>query len=131
MAADDIDAPAMEDAARLFPGDSVAADLVAQAWFVREEGDSSLRDEVREWSQRAIDNESDRPYLWRRYAERLMTFGEYDEAREALDEALALEPWHLQSWELMRYLAIIVDDDELLVVAEGKLCALSVALEAC
>mgnify|MGYP003133336377 CR=1 FL=1 len=130
-AADDIDAAAMEDAAVLFPRDAVVADLVAQAWFVKEEDDESLRPHVREWSRRAIDNEPDRPYLWRRQAERLMTFGEYDDARDALDAALELEPWHLQSWELMRFLALIVDDEELLGVAESKLCALEVQLDAC
>jgi hypothetical protein len=130
-ATDDADAAAVESAARWFPHDAVVADLVAQSWFIEEENDPTLRDEVLEWSARAVSNERDRPYFLSRYALRLLVFEEPERAREVLDRSLELEPWHLQSWQLMYSLAVRTEDDELLIVVEGKLCALGLQLEAC
>ena len=61
-----------------FPADPVISDLVAQAWFVEEEFDQTLRPNVLEWSNRTTDVEPDRAYWWARLAGRQLAFGDLD-----------------------------------------------------
>jgi hypothetical protein len=117
----------IDAAAAWFPTDPVISDLVAQAWFVEEEFDQTLRPDVLEWSNRTTDVEPDRAYWWARLAGRQLAFGDLDAVRTALDEALERQPWHSLSWALMELYAIRADDPALQAEAHAKLCALGAA----
>lgn len=121
----------IENAAQFFPGDSVVADLVAQAWFIAEEDDPSLRPEVLKWSMRSVDREPDRPFYWARHAGRLLTFDDSAAARESLAEAIRLEPWHLQSWLLLRELGCRTGDQQLVGQSAVALSELGVERAEC
>lgn len=121
-------ATAVEDAAVWYPNDSVVADLVAQAWFLRGLDDPAIRPTVIEWSERAVSYEPDRPYLWSRYAGRLMAFEERDEARRAFERGIELQPWHIQSWIVANFWAETYGDDDLLALSTERLCELGVDL---
>ena len=82
----------IDDAAEWFPTDPVISDLVAQAWFVEEEFDQTLRPHVLEWSDRTVDVEPDRAYWWVRLAGRQLAFGDLDGVKASLDEALERQP---------------------------------------
>lgn len=130
-AVDRSDAGALERAAVLYPGDSVVADLVAQGLYAQVQFEPSLGPDVLTWSQRSIDNEPDRPYYWRRHAQRLFAFGQPEAARAALERAVELEPWHLQSWQGLAAIAQLTGDDELLTEATAKLCELGQPMAGC
>jgi hypothetical protein len=121
---DAMSARRIEAAARWLPTDPVVSDLVAQAWFVEEETDPSLRPDVVEWSQRTVDVEPDRAYWWARLAGRQLAMGNLDAVEPALDEALERQPWHTLSWTLMDLYARRTDDAELEALAVAKLCEL-------
>ena len=123
------DARRIDDAAGLFPADPVISDLVAQAWYVEEELDQTLRPNVLEWSNRTTDVESDRAYWWARLAGRNLAFGDLDAVKAALDEALERQPWHSLSWALMELYAFRVEDPVLQAQAHSKLCQLGAATE--
>lgn len=114
----------IESAARWFPRDAVVSDLVAQAWYIEEESDPTLRPKVFEWSERAVSAEPDRPYFWRQHGIRLFVLGRSDEAIEAFESALELQPWHLQSWRALYAVGELLDDVELRDRAHAKLCRL-------
>jgi O-Antigen ligase len=128
-AIDERDAGAVERAAWWYPHDSVVADLVAQAWFVRALDDPIARNTVIEWSDRAVSYESDRPYFWSRYAGRLYAFGMKDASRAAFERGLELEPWHTQSWIVARSWAERYSDDDLLTESTKRLCELDALRE--
>jgi hypothetical protein len=130
-AADPVDAAAVDRAASWFPGDSLVADLAAQAWFLEHVSGTPREQEVLTWSRRAISREPDRPYYWAQYAGRLIAFERYDEARTALDEALRRQPWHAQSWRLMYNLSERTNDEELRLEAGDRLCELGVEVPEC
>jgi hypothetical protein len=130
-AADPVDAAAVDAAARWFPGDSLVADLAAQAWFLEHVAGEPHEADVVAWSRRAVDREPDRPYLWASYAGRMIYFQRYEEARAALDEALELQPWHPQSWRLMYVLADRTDDEDLRMRAAQRLCELDEEIAEC
>jgi O-antigen ligase len=119
----------IDAAAAWFPADPVISDLVAQAWFVEEEFDQTLRPNVLEWSNRTVDVEPDRAYWWARLAGRNLAFGDLDAVKTALDEALERQPWHALSWALMELYAIRADDPELQAQAHSKLCDLGASTE--
>ncbi len=123
-ALDAMDAGRIDAAAGWFPTDPVISDLVAQAWFVEEEFDQTLRPNVLEWSNRTTDVEADRAYWWVRLAGRQLAFGDLDGAKASLDEALDRQPWHSLSWALMELYAIRADDAALEAEAHSKLCEL-------
>jgi hypothetical protein len=124
-ALDAMDASRIDAAAAWFPTDPVVSDLVAQAWFVEEEFDQSLRPQVLEWSHRTIEVEPDRAYWWARLAGRNFAFGDLEAVKAALDEALERQPWHSLSWAIMELYAGRVDDPALQAEAHAKLCALA------
>jgi hypothetical protein len=128
-ALDAMSARRIEDAAEWFPTDPVISDLVAQAWFVEEEFNQTLRPDVLEWSTRTTDVEPDRAYWWARLAGRQFTFGDLDGAKVSLDEALERQPWHSLSWALMELYAVRVDDPALQAEAHAKLCELGAATD--
>ncbi|MGH9132913.1 MAG: hypothetical protein ACRDZZ_03190, partial [Ilumatobacteraceae bacterium] len=97
---------------------------VAQAWYVEEEFDQTLRPNVLEWSNRTVDVEPDRAYWWARLAGRNLAFGDLDAVKAALDEALERQPWHSLSWTLMELYANRADDPALQAQAHSKLCEL-------
>ena len=123
-ALDAMDAGRIDAAAGWFPADPVISDLVAQAWFVEEEFDQTLRPNVLEWSNRTTDVEPDRAYWWARLAGRQLAFGDLDGAKASLDEALERQPWHSLSWALMELYAIRAGDPALEAQAHAKLCEL-------
>jgi hypothetical protein len=118
------DARRIDSAAAWFPADPVISDIVAQAWFVEEEFDQTLRPNVLEWSNRTTDVEPDRAYWWARLATRQLTFGDLDGAKVSLDEALERQPWHSLSWALMEFYATRADDPALQAEAHSRLCEL-------
>jgi O-antigen ligase len=118
------DARRIDAAAAWFPADPVISDIVAQAWFVEEEFDQTLRPNVLEWSNRTTDVEADRAYWWARLASRQLTFGDLDGAKASLDEALERQPWHSLSWALMEFYATRADDPALQAEAHSRLCQL-------
>ncbi len=128
-AVDQEDAAKIESAAAWFPRDSVVADLVAQAWFIEEELDPSLRPKVITWSNKAIEAEPDRPYFWSRKASRLMPFEDYDGVIVATDEALRLQPWQPTSLAIRFILAQRTDDAAAEAEFKSKLCALDLSSE--
>jgi hypothetical protein len=130
-ALDSEDPEQIDSAARMFADDSVVADLVGQAWFIAEEHDPSLRPKVLDWSRRAIAHEPDRPYLWSRLAARQVTFGDLDGAEESVNRALALQPWHMQAWQIRYLIAQRSHDALLLEQSSEALCALGLDLDAC
>jgi O-antigen ligase len=121
----------VEAAANMLRGDAVVADVVAQSWFVIEQFDPLVRPEVLSWARRAADLEPDRPYLWSRLAAYQLTFGDPVAARASLDRALELEPWHLQSWDIMRFLAVQEGDQQLVTLATDRLCQVAPKLDFC
>ena len=125
------DISGLENAARMFPHDAVVADVVAQAWFIEEESDRTLRPTVMKWSQRAVDYEPDRPYFLSRHAGRQLTFGDYLSARSTLDRSLELQEWNIDTWELMFVLAERTNDVELQMLAESRLCQLEPQSSTC
>jgi hypothetical protein len=120
----------VEDAAAWFPGDSVVADLVAQAWLQEDQGDLAAARAI-EWSRRAVDREPDRPYLWSRLALRQLLLADRAGATRSAEHALALQPWHLQSWQILYVLGRESDDQTLLDRSSAALCALGEDLEEC
>lgn len=126
-----IDAGGVVSAARWFPGDPLVADLAAQASLFEYLDGRGTQSDVVEWSTETVEREPDRPYFWNRHARRLMFFEEYDPALAALDQALELEPWHLQSWQTMFELAALTDDADLADLAATKLCELGQELDSC
>jgi hypothetical protein len=127
-------ADGIESAATLFPRDSVVADLAAQAWlleFVESGRDDSIRPKVLRWSERSVDWEPDRPYFLASHAGRLLAFGDYSGARAALDRALVLQPWHIQSWLGLHAIAVRTDDADLRRQSLLNLCELGVPLDDC
>jgi hypothetical protein len=131
QALDSGEAGRIESAAAWFPGDAVVADLAAQAWFRAEQDDSSLRPKVLEWSRRAVDREPDRPYFWTRLGLRQAAFGDRDGAIESIERALALQPWHVQSWEILYAIGKTSDDAALVDRASEVLCSLDQEIEEC
>jgi len=130
-AVDASDLRALERSAAAFPADPVVADLVAQAFLLEQVIDPRLDDKVLEWSQRAVDREPDRPYYWRQHASRLFALGRDDEALAAVETALRLQPWHLQSWQLLYAIGDGTENDELMRRAAPQLCELGVAKPEC
>jgi O-antigen ligase len=126
-ALDAMDARQIDAAAGWFPTDPVISDLVAQAWFVEEEFDQTLRPNVLEWSNRTTEVESDRAYWWARLAGRQFAFGDLDGVKASLDEALDRQPWHSMSWALMELYAVRADDPALQADAHARLCELGAA----
>lgn len=124
-------AATVESAASWFPNDAVVADVVAQSYFLESSTDTTARAEALEWSRRAIDAEPDRPYLRTAYAGRLAAYERYEEALAELDAALALEPWHLDSWVLTFVIADLTDDSALKEAAVVSLCELEQPLDDC
>jgi O-antigen ligase len=118
------EASRIDAAAAWFPPDPVISDIVAQAWFVEEEFDQTLRPNVLEWSNRTTDVEADRAYWWARLAGRQLAFGDLDGAKASLDEALDRQPWNSLSWALMELYASRADDPALEAQAHAKLCEL-------
>jgi hypothetical protein len=121
----------IEDAAAWYPDDAVVADIVAQAWFFGRPNDPEFGPRVIDWSHRAVDAEPDRPYHWSRLALRQGFYGDYEEALKSIDRALELEPWHLQSWYVLRALGDRFGDEETVSRATSALCDLSESLPEC
>ena len=130
-AAEQVDPERMEEAAAWFPRDGVVADLVAQAWFIEEEFDQSLRPKVIEWSERAIGAEPDRPYFHAQFASRLLAFEDYAGARGQVEAGLELQPWHLRSLIGAYVLGERSDDTEMRELAVERLCVLEQELPEC
>jgi O-antigen ligase len=125
------DVVAIEDGARWFPDDAVVADVVAQSWFLRSLIVPGLQSRAIEWSQRAVDAEPDRPYLVSEYALRLLAYEQYADARQQIDRALELQPWHLRSWFLAYALADRTGDQALKEEAVEPLCRLGADIPEC
>jgi hypothetical protein len=121
----------VEAAARWFPRDAVVADAVAQAWFRAEERDVTLRSDVLEWSRNATRAEPDRPYLWSRLGLRQAAFGDFDDAQASIERALTLQPWHLQSWQVLYAIGTRLDDGELIRRSSQALCELGQQVPQC
>jgi O-antigen ligase len=121
----------IDSAARWFVRDGVVADLVAQAWYIEEQFDQSLRPNVIEWSERAIRADPDRPYFRAQYAGRLLAFGDWDGSRAQLENALELQPWHTRSWYLAYFLAERMEDAALRSSAVDALCRLDQPIPEC
>jgi hypothetical protein len=69
--------------------------------------------------------------LWSRLALRQATFGDYSGALQSVDQALDLQPWHLQSWQVMYVTARRAGDEERIATAVEGLCTLEQALPEC
>lgn len=130
-AIDDGSPKSIESAARLYPGDSVVADVVAQAWFAASAGDLQLRERAELWSRRSIEREPERPYLLAQHGQRLLAYGDWAGARDAAQRALRLEPWHLQSWIVMYGVGELSGDPASIEEAARMLCRLGVGLPEC
>ena len=128
-ALDTKDARKIDNAADWFPADPVISDLVAQAWFVEEEFDQTLRPKVLEWSERTVAVEPDRAYWWARLAGRQLAFGDLDGVKASIDEALERQPWHTLSWAIMELYAVRTGDTALEAQAHSKLCELDATTE--
>jgi len=118
------DSRPIASAAAAFPRDSVVADLVAQSWYLDVLLGEPAEDEFREWSERSISAEPDRPYYRSAYAFRLIELGDYDEARRQAEAAIDLQPWHVGAWLALRAIGERTEDTGLTASATGRLCAM-------
>ncbi|MBI4932305.1 MAG: O-antigen ligase family protein [Actinobacteria bacterium] len=125
----DGDAVAIENAARPFGNDAVVADLVAQGWANAYFYDGADRSHLVKWAAEPALREPDRPYWWSKLAGTRLAFQDYEGARDALDRAIALQPWSPSAWPLMLSLAKKTDDAELEALATEKVCELQ--LDSC
>jgi hypothetical protein len=125
-AMDRFDAAALASAANAFPPDAVVADLVAQGWFMDAADDPSSLDRAVAWSQRAVDAEPDRPYLWQQLAVRQFLTGDLEGSRASIDRALALQPWHPASLNLLYAHSRETGDRAAAALASTRLCELGV-----
>lgn len=119
-ATEQLDASGSEAAAALFPGDPVVAGLVAQIWGL-ESGDSADPRAI-DWQRQAVDRDRTRPYWWARLAERLLSANDNQAADRALDEALALQPYHFDSLRLKVVVAARSGDLTRLEAAIANAC---------
>jgi O-antigen ligase len=123
----DGDAVAIEDAARPFGNDAVVADLVAQGWANAYFFDGAERTNLVKWAAEPALREPDRPYWWSKLASTRLAFQDYEGAREALDSAIALQPWSPTAWPLMLELGKQTNDPELEALATEKVCELQLS----
>jgi O-antigen ligase len=117
------DAEAMGELADLIGGDPVLADAAAQLWTFSL-ATPGAEHEALVWSRAAIDAEPDSPRWHYLLAYRYFGLGDVEHTRAPLDDALALQPWHAQSWVLMQAYAVASGDRELEATATDALCRL-------
>ena len=121
----------VEQAAEWYPGDAVVADVVAQSWLIGGGEDPAATQHVIDWSVRATERESDRPYHWSRLGIRQAAAGDQDAAVASVEHAIELQPWHRQSWLALLLIGNRWQDDELIARASAALCELGEDLKAC
>ena len=117
----------IEDAARPFGNDAIVADFVAQGWANAYFYEGAERTNLVKWAAEPALREPDRPYWWSKLAGTRLAFQDYEGAREALDRAIALQPWSPTAWPLMLSLAEKTDDPDLEALATEKVCAMGLA----
>ena len=116
------DSQRLEASAAMFPNDSVVADLVAQSWYYDVLLGEPAEDEFRDWSERAIAAEPDRPYYRSVYAFRLLELGDLGEAQRSAEEAIELQPHHVGAWVALRQIGARTGDQALVDDALAHLC---------
>lgn len=123
----------VESAASAFPGDAVAADLVAQAWVKEwfrglDPGSdvdlARVEAEALRWARRAATREPTRPLWWTRLAALQLEFGEPLGAKVSLARAVELQQWNVNAWVLLAEVAAATGDEPLAELAAERLCTL-------
>jgi O-antigen ligase len=122
---DQLDGSASESVAAFYPGDPVAAGLVAQVWAYDTLDNASPQ--AIEWQERAVDRDPERPYWRVRLAERYLMAGRYDDAWTQLDRSLDLQPFHPESVRLRVAVAARMQDEARLGQAIAAACEIDPA----
>ena len=113
------------EAARWTPWDPVAANAVAAAYFNGAD-DAASRQTALGWMKRSRDRQPDWPFYHNAIAEIYLSLDDPEAARAELEAALELQPWNVQSLELMLEVARRTEDAERLADATAALCLMEV-----
>jgi uncharacterized protein HemY len=114
---------AIASAASWTPWDPVAANLAAAGYANFDGSEPALREAVH-WLERAHQRQPDWPFYLNKIAQLRLLLGDNEEARSALDEAQKLQPWNVQSLDLVYALAYRTNDQSLLDETRDRLCTL-------
>ena len=116
-------AVAAEAAARWRLPDPVVSDTIADMYSNAALDDAQYLDDAIAASERTIEIDP-RGRYWAKLARRQLSFKRYDDAKLALDQALAIEPWNPTAWQVQLAYAIIVHDEALEEQSRAVVCDL-------
>jgi hypothetical protein len=114
---------AVAAAAEWVPWDPVAANTVASA-YVNFDGRQPALEEALKWMERARERRPDFPFYSNKIAQLNLMLGDTEAARGAIETALLLQPWNVQSLQLLEALGEFTHDDALATRARTRLCTL-------
>ena len=120
-AADDLDPASAGAAARMYLGDPVAADVVAQITQFAGGSDIASADELR-WRRRSTEREPDRPYWWARLAVRELQSGLPDDALRSITEADSLQRYNQRTLRISASIAVDRRDEAMLAEVLERMC---------
>ena len=83
-----------------------------------------FRESALEWATRATEYQPERATWWARLALTQLLFDQRDGALISANRALQLQPNEPQAWLVLRQIAIDSGDDEEVVRARERVCAL-------
>ncbi len=112
-------------AANWFPHDAAVANEAATNLFTPT-ADAGVQRQVLEWNRRATELEPDFPYWWVRLGIRQMVYGDLVGARESLDEAIRLQPYHPVALQMLQILSERTGDDALREFVDQRLAEIAV-----
>jgi hypothetical protein len=117
------DPDAVASAAAWAPWDPIVANYAAVAHANFDGSQPALR-EALVWMERARERQPDLPFYSNKIAQLRFLTGDREGARTAVDEALELQPWNVQSLQLAYSIADETDDVASLDDARQRLCTL-------
>lgn len=103
------------------PLDASAFQTVSTAVFEPTDYDDEIAAEVLDWSERATELEPGLPFMWAQLGIRQLLFGDVDGARDSLERAIELQPYHPLALVVLRGIAQREGDDDLLALVTGRL----------
>jgi hypothetical protein len=98
----------------------------ASLLFDPRDPDPATQDQVLELTARSAEIEPDFPYWWARLGTRQLLYDDPAGARVSLERAIALQPYHPLSLQLLATIALREGDDELLSMASARLEAIGI-----